>query len=216
MNNSSQKSSDLTGAAKLRKHQILYSIGIAVALSLAWGAATYATHLPGTASKLARVASYIILAIYVVWMFVIIWLRDSKGRWLSLAIIIQWVGVAMVYLSGVEMPLPNGKCTNVLEIGKAFELAGLFFGLTATIWLAAGAWLTSADVRGMDKIAKEGKWRQFVGGLLKSAHNQIALGLVTAILGALLTACSAGWDFYSKLKGVEIPKEHECSAEIKT
>ena len=194
-----------------QRHKILYSTGIAVALGLAWFGTTYLTHLPGVASGYARVASYAILAAYVAWMFVIIWMRDSKGRWLSLAIIFQWTGVAMLYLAGIEMRLPNGKCTYVLEIGKAFELAGLFFGLTATIWLAAGAWLTATDVNGIDKVAKTERWKRFVGGLLKSAHRQISLGLFTAILAAVLTACSAGWEVYAKFKGVEQPKEQACT-----
>ena len=198
------------------RHKVLYSASIAAALGLAWFAASYVTHLPGEAADLGRAASYVVLALYVAWMFAIIWLRDSKGRWLSLAILIQWAGVVTLYLSGVEMRLPNGKCTNVLELGKAFELAGLFFGLTATIWLAAGAWLTNADARGIDKIAKKEHWKKFIGGLLKSAHNQITLGLVTAILGAVLTACSAGWEVYAKFKGVELPKEQECSATAAT
>ena len=193
------------------RHKMLYSTSIAVALCLVWLGTSSLTPLQSTGANFARLASYVVLALYVAWMFALIWMRDSKSRWLSLAILVEWVGVAMLYLPSVEIRLPNGMCTHVLEVGKSFELAGLFFGLTATIWLASGAWLTAADVRGLDHIAKQEKWKRFVGSLLKSAHKQITLGLFTAIVAGTLTACSAGWELYSKLNGVELPKEQKCS-----
>jgi len=191
-------------------------MAIVVAFVAAWVATAYlAEHHGGAstrASQVAIVASWAVLATYIVWMFWIIWRRDSKGRWLSLAIIVQWIGVAVLYLPVVQIQLPDGKCAPVLELGKAFELAGLFFGLTATIWLAAGAWLTNADARSLEKINRQGQWNKFIGGLFKSAHRQIALGLITAVLGVALTLCSAGWELYTKLTGPEQSREPECPA----
>lgn len=45
-----------------------------------------------------------------------------------------------------------------------------------------------------------------------SAHNQMAQGLITAIVAIMFTAYPAGLEAHSKFKGAELPKEQECSA----
>lgn len=164
----------------------------------------------GAGAAIARMLSWAIVIATLVWMVWVIWHRDSKARWLSLAIIVEWFGVVMLYLPSVELHKQNGFCIPALEVGKSFELAGLFFGLTATIWLAAGAWLVKKERDGLHDALHNATRVKLMAGLLASAHQQVSLGLLTALIGVVTTLASPVWEVYSKVNGIEEPKEQTC------
>lgn len=184
-------------------------VGLVAAAYATWIAST----LQGQAAPYALAASWLTVALYVAWIVAMIWFRDSKARWISYAILILTMGGGILLLPRFEIKLPDGNYVRILEIGRAFELSGLFFGLAATVWISAGAWLTRHDIYAIDHIDKTTKRNALPGSIFKSAHEQIAFGIVIASFGVLLTLCSPAWEIYTKIKGIDQPKERTCSSQ---
>lgn len=167
----------------------------------------------GVSAQCGRYASFGSGALLLAWICALVCLRDSKERWLTFAIVVQGLGgAALILLPSLEMTVPDGRCVHVIELGKALELAGLLYGLSATIWLAAGAWMKPSESRGLDKIDKPNKWKSVAASLFKSAHKQISMGLLTAFLGVVFVLWSTGLEVYTKHYGIEQPKERACKA----
>lgn len=208
MSTSAQSSND---APRMRLYNLLVSFRFVTALVVLCVAAANATALFGVSPESCRHATVAAGALFIAWIAAVFLLRNSKERWLTAAIVIQGLGGAAIFLlPSSDMTLPNGKCTHVMDLGKALELAGLLYGLSATIWLAAGAWMTHEELSGLDKIAKDHKWKASAAGLFKSAHKQISMGLLTAAIGVVFVLWSYGVEIYFRRFGIESPTEHVC------
>lgn len=195
------------------QRQILTGVGL-IAFAVILSAAVAIGVGNGVGARFARTLAWALVSATMLWMAWVIWRRNSKARWLSLAIIVEWVGVGMLYMPSYPLPIANGTCIPALQVGKSFELAGLFFGLTATIWLAAGAWLIKKERDELNKSSSTGKKLKIIAGLIASAHQQVSLGLLTAILGVVVTIASPAWEIYSKVNEIEEPKELPCRSQV--
>lgn len=186
------------------------AVAVLVALCLA---AINASAWLGLDPSTSVIAQRVVAALFVAWVAVLFWLRNSKERWLTIAIVLQGAaGLAIMVLPTLEMTVPDGLCSKVLDLGPSLNLAGMLFGLSATIWLAAGAWLTSNEVRGLEKIDKPSKWRGLITGFFKSAHQQISMGLLTAAFGAGAALGAVGVDIRDRHTGKTTPEVHACKA----
>ena len=124
--------------------------------------------------------------------------NNSRGKLLGFAVLLQWSGVAVLMLPGFDIQV-GSKVIPLLDPIKALEVAAAFFGLTSTIWISVGAWLTAADRHAIDHVDKPTKKITLLTSMITGAHQQIAMGLISAILGMAMIVASVALTIYRSL-----------------